>query len=167
MGLFSKDIKTLDDLFVHTLQDIYYAEHQIKKALPDMMEKASDPQLKQAFKKHLGETEEQIKLVEKVFGLHGHKPKEVTCPAINGIIDEAQDITSDVADKKVLDAALIAAAQAVEHYEINRYGTLTAWAKQLGREDSAAILHQILEQEKATDVTLNGIAKSSVNTKAA
>ncbi|NNC01014.1 ferritin-like domain-containing protein, partial [Corallococcus exiguus] len=108
-----------------------------------------------------------IKLVEQVFRQHGREPKEVTCPAINGIIDEAQDIAGDVADKKVLDAALIAAAQAVEHYEITRYGTLVAWAKQLGREDCATILHQILDQEKATDEKLNGIAKSSVNTKAA
>ncbi|WP_112662848.1 ferritin-like domain-containing protein [Microvirga flavescens] len=167
MGLFSKDIKTLDDLFVHTLQDIYYAEHQIKKALPEMVDKASDPQLKQAFKSHLTETDEQIKIVEKVFSLHGHKPKEVTCPAINGIIHEAKDIAGDVEDKKVLDAALIAAAQAVEHYEINRYGTLAAWARRLGREDSAALLHQILDQEKATDEKLNRIAKTSVNTKAA
>jgi ferritin-like metal-binding protein YciE len=167
MGLFSKDIKTFDDLFVHTLQDIYYAEHQITKALPDMIAKATDPQLKQAFQNHLGETQQQIKLVEQVFRQHGHEPKEVTCPAINGIIDEAQDIAGDVADKDVLDAALIAAAQAVEHYEITRYGTLVAWAKQLGRQDCATILQQILDQEKSTDEKLNAIAESKVNVRAA
>ena len=128
MGLLSKDIKTLDDLFVHTLQDIYYAEQQITKALPQMIEKASDPQLKQAFQTHLGETEQQIKMVEQVFRMHGHDAKGVTWPAIDGIIDEAQEIAGEVEDPQVLDAALIAAAQAVEHYEITRYGTLVAWA---------------------------------------
>jgi len=167
MGLLSKDIKTLDDLFVHTLQDIYYAENQITKALPEMIEKATDPQLKQAFQTHLGETEQQIKMVEQVFRMHGHDPKGVTCPAIDGIIDEAQEIAGDVEDPQVLDAALTAAAQAVEHYEITRYGTLVAWANQLGREDCANILHQILEQEKATDQKLNRIAESKINVKAA
>jgi ferritin-like metal-binding protein YciE len=167
MGLFTKDIKTLDDLFVHTLQDIYYAENQITQALPDMIAKATDPQLKQAFQNHLAETQQQIKLVEQVFRQHGHEPQEVTCPAINGIIDEAQDIASDIVDKQVLDAALIAAAQAVEHYEITRYGTLVAWAKQLGRDDCASILQQILDQEKATDEKLNVLAESQVNSRAA
>jgi ferritin-like metal-binding protein YciE len=167
MGLLSKDIKTLDDLFVHTLQDIYYAEQQITKALPQMIEKASDPQLKQAFQTHLGETEQQIKMVEQVFRMHGHDAKGVTCPAIDGIIDEAQEIAGEVEDPQVLDAALIAAAQAVEHYEITRYGTLVAWAKQLGREDCAGVLHQILEQEKATDEKLNRIAESKINAQAA
>jgi len=167
MGLLSKDIKTLDDLFVHTLQDIYYAENQITKALPQMIEKATDPQLKQAFQTHLGETEQQIKMVEQVFRMHGHDPKGVTCPAIDGIIDEAQEIAGDVEDPQVLDAALTAAAQAVEHYEITRYGTLVAWAKQLGRDDCASVLHQILEQEKATDQKLNRIAESKINVKAA
>jgi ferritin-like metal-binding protein YciE len=167
MGLLSKDIKTLDDLFVHTLQDIYYAEQQITKALPEMIAKATDPQLKQAFQTHLGETEQQIKMVEQVFRMHGHDPKGVTCPAIDGIIDEAQDLAGEVEDPQVLDAALIAAAQAVEHYEITRYGTLVAWAKQLGREDCAGVLHQIFEQEKATDEKLNRIAESKINMQAA
>jgi ferritin-like metal-binding protein YciE len=167
MGMFSKDIKTLDDLFVHTLQDIYYAEQQITKALPQMIEKATDPQLKQAFQTHLKETEQQIMMVEQVFRMHGHEPKGVNCPAIDGIIDEAQEIAGEVDDKDVLDAALISAAQAVEHYEMTRYGTLVAWAKQLGRQDCATILHQILEQEKAADEKLNRIAESKVNVKAA
>ena len=167
MGLLSKDIKTLDDLFVHQLQDIYYAENQITKALPKMIQKATDPQLKQAFQTHLGETEQQIKMVEQVFRMHGHDPKGVTCPAIEGIIDEAEELAGEVEDKDVLDAALLAAAQAVEHYEITRYGTLVAWAKQLGRQDCASVLHQIMEQEKATDQKLNRIAESKVNQKAA
>jgi ferritin-like metal-binding protein YciE len=167
MGLLSKDIKTLDDLFVHTLQDIYYAEQQITKALPQMMEQATDPQLKQAFQTHLGETQQQIQMVEQVFRMHGQDPKGGTCPAIDGIIDEAQDIAGDIEDPQVLDAALLAAAQAVEHYEITRYGTLVAWAKQLGRDDCASVLHQILDQEKATDQKLSRIAESKINTQAA
>lgn len=167
MGLLSKDIKTLDDLFIHSLQDIYYAEQQITKALPEMIAQVSDPQLKQAFQSHLSETQQQVQMVEQVFRMHGHDPKGVTCPAIDGIIDEAQDIAGDIDDPEVLDAALLAAAQAVEHYEITRYGTLTAWAKQLGRQDCAQVLHQILEQEKATDQKLTRIAESKVNTRAA
>ena len=138
MGLFTKDIETLDDLFVHQLQDIYYAENQITKALPKMIEKATDPQLKQGFQTHLAETQNQIKRLDQVFKMHGHEPKGVDCPAIDGIIEEADEVAGDVADKEVLDAALIASAQAVEHYEITRYGTLIAWAKQLGRQDCAS-----------------------------
>jgi ferritin-like metal-binding protein YciE len=167
MGLLSKGIKTLDDLFVHTLQDIYYAEQQITKALPQMISKATDPQLKQAFEAHLGETKQQIQMVEQVFRMHGQEAKGVTCPAIDGIIDEAQDVAGEIEDSQVLDAALLSAAQAVEHYEITRYGTLVAWAKQLGRQDCAQVLHQILEQEKATDQKLNRIAESKINVKAA
>jgi ferritin-like metal-binding protein YciE len=167
MGLLSKDIKSLDDLFIHTLQDIYYAEQQITKALPQMIEKASDPQLKQAFQTHLGETQQQIQMVEQVFRMHGHDPKGVTCPAIDGIIDEAQDIAGDIADPQVLDAALLAAAQAVEHYEITRYGTLVQWAKQLGRSDCASVLQQNLDEEKATDKKLTELAESKVNLQAA
>jgi ferritin-like metal-binding protein YciE len=166
MGLFSKDIATLDDLFVHTLQDIYYAENQITKALPKMIEKATDPGLKQGFETHLRETEGQIRRLEQVFQMHGQEPKGVTCPAIDGIIEEADDIAADVADKAVLDAALIAAAQAVEHYEITRYGTLIAWAKQLGRDDCAAVLAETLAEEKATDDKLTQMAESKANAKA-
>ena len=167
MGLFSKDIKTMDDLFVHTLRDIYYAENQIKKALPDMITKATDPTLKQGFKTHLGETETQITRLEQVFKMHGVEPKGVTCQAIDGIIAEAHEVAGEVADKKVLDAALIAAAQAVEHYEITRYGTLIAWAQQLGRDDCAAVLQKNLDEEKATDKKLTSMAESKINRKAA
>jgi ferritin-like metal-binding protein YciE len=167
MGLFSKDIKTMDDLFVHTLRDIYYAEKQIEKALPDMIEKASDPALKQAFKTHLGETRNHVKRVEQVFKMHGVETKGVDCPAIDGIIEEAEDVAGEVDDKKVLDAALIAAAQAVEHYEMTRYGTLIAWAKQLGRADCASVLQQNLDEEKGADQKLTSLAESAVNRKAA
>src|SRR5215211_7730559 len=167
MGLFTSDIKTLDDLFVHTLQDIYYAENQITQALPKMIQKSTDPQLKKGFETHLAETQNQIKRLEQVFQMHGHSPKGVTCPAIDGIIEEANDVAGDVADKEVLDAALLASAQAVEHYEITRYGTLIAWAKQLGRSDCATILQKTLDEEKATDAKLTSIAESKINLRAA
>jgi ferritin-like metal-binding protein YciE len=140
MGLFSKDIKTMDDLFVHTLRDIYYAEQQLVKALPEMIAKATDPAVKAAFQAHLGETKNQVTRVEQVFKMHGVDAKGVDCPAIDGIIDEAEEIAGEVEDKEVLNAALVAAAQAAEHYEITRYGTLIAWAKQLGRNDCASVL---------------------------
>jgi ferritin-like metal-binding protein YciE len=167
MGLFSKDIKTLDDLFVHTLQDIYYAENQITKALPKMIGKTTNPQLKQGFEAHLKETENQVKRLEKVFEMHGHSPKGVDCPAIDGIIKEANEIAGEIADKEVLDAALLASAQAVEHYEITRYGTLIAWAKQLGRQDCAKVLQQNLDEEYATDKKLTALAESKLNQRAA
>lgn len=167
MGLFSKDIKTMDDLFVHTLKDIYYAENQILKALPDMIEKASDPNLKQGFQAHLGETKNHITRLEQVFKMHGVKAEGVDCPAIDGIIEETQEIAGEVEDKKVLDAALIAAGQAVEHYEMTRYGTLIAWARQLGRSDCASVLEQTLKEEKAADAKLTTLAERGINAKAA
>jgi len=167
MGFFSKDIKNMDDLFVHTLRDVYYAERQILSALPDMIEKANDPQLKQGFQSHLAETRNQVGRLEKVFRLHGHEPSGVDCPAIDGIIEEADDVAGEVDDSSVLDAALIAAAQAVEHYEITRYGSLIAWAKQLGRNDCAELLQQNLEEEKAADKKLTTLAESRVNRRAA
>ena len=167
MGLFSKDIKNMDDLFVHTLRDIYYAEKQIVKALPDMIEKASDPQLKQGFQTHLRETENHVKRLEQVFQLTGKKAQGVDCPAIDGIIKEANEVAGEVEKKSVLDAALIAAAQAVEHYEITRYGTLISWAKELGRNDCVALLQQTLDEERATDRKLTTMAEGQVNRKAA
>jgi ferritin-like metal-binding protein YciE len=167
MGLFTKDIQTFDDLFVHTLKDIYYAENQIAKNLPDMISKAADPTLKQGFETHLKETKEQIRRLEQVFQLLGVETEGVDCPAIDGILKEANDVAGEVADKQVLDAALIAAAQAVEHYEITRYGTLIAWAKQLGLHDCATLLEANLKEEKATDEKLNKLALTNVNRKAA
>jgi ferritin-like metal-binding protein YciE len=167
MGLFSKDIRTMDDLFVHTLRDIYYAEKQILRALPDMIKKSNDPKLKEGFQTHLRETQGHVQRLEEVFDLHGQDVKGVDCPAIDGIIEEADDVAGEVADKTVLDAALIAAAQAIEHYEITRYGTLVAWAKELGRNDCAALLQQNLDEEKATDKKLTAMAVSNVNRRAA
>ena len=167
MGLFSKDIKSLDDLFVHQMQDIYYAEHQITKALPKMIGKATDPQLRSGFETHLKETQNQITRLEQVFKMHGHTPKGVDCPALDGLVKEANEVAGEVADKDTLDAALLASAQAVEHYEIARYGTLIAWAKQLGREDCARVLQQTLDEEKATDQKLTALAESKINPKAA
>ncbi|GHC75616.1 ferritin-like domain-containing protein [Limoniibacter endophyticus] len=167
MGFFSKDIKDMDDLFVHTLRDIYYAEHQIRDHLPDMINMAKDAELKAGFELHLRETEGHIQRLEQVFELYGEKAKEVNCPAIDGILKEAKEVSGEVEDETVLNAALIAAAQAVEHYEITRYGTLIAWAKQLGRSDVARLLEQNLEEEKATDAKLTKVAESHVNRMAA
>jgi ferritin-like metal-binding protein YciE len=167
MGLFSKSIKTLDDLFVHTLQDIYYAENQIAKSLPKMIEKATEPQLKQGLQQHLTETQNQIKRLEQVFQMHGQPVKGTTCAAMDGILEEASDILGVANDNDVKDAAIISAAQAVEHYEITRYGTLIAFAKQLGRNDCASVLQQTLDEEKATDAKLTALAESRINRKAA
>ena len=167
MGLFTKDIKSMEDLFLHTLQDIYYAENKIVKSLPEMIDNAQDAQLKQGLKAHLGETEGHVKRLEQVFQLMGQKPKSVNCPAIDGIIEEAQEVTGEVEDKNVLDAAVIASAQAVEHYEITRYGSLIAWARQLGRNDAAQLFEQTLSEEKAADKKLTTIAEGKVNLRAA
>jgi ferritin-like metal-binding protein YciE len=166
MGLFSYDIQSFNDLFVHTLRDIYYAENQILKALPKMIDKATNPELKQGFQSHLRETEMHVTRLEKVFQMHGVEVEGVTCPAIDGIIKETNEITSEIADKEVLDAALAAAAQAVEHYEMTRYGTLIAWAKRLGRSDCAALLKQNLDEERAADQKLTSIAEKTLNLRA-
>jgi len=167
MGLFSKDIHTMDDLFLHVLQDIYYAEKHILKSLPDMIEKATNRELTAAFKAHLGETEKHVQRLDQAFELIGQSPKGTKCPAIDGILDEANDIAGEVADKQVLDAALIIAAQAVEHYEITRYGSLIALAKQRGNDAAAALLTTTLKEERAADNKLTSIAERKVNLKAA
>jgi ferritin-like metal-binding protein YciE len=167
MGLFSRDIHSMDDLFVHTLRDIYYAEKQIEKALPKMIEKASAGELRQGFEKHLEETHNHVARLEKVFEMHGETPKGVDCPAIDGIIKEADQVAGEVDDPEVLDAALAAAAQAVEHYEITRYGSLIAWARELGRTDCAEVLEKTLAEEKATDAKLTELAEARLNRKAA
>jgi ferritin-like metal-binding protein YciE len=167
MGIFTKDIKTMNDLFIHQLQDIYYAEKQLVKALPKMAEKATDKQLKQGFLTHLDETRTHVQRLEEVFRMHGAEVKAVDCPAIDGIIEEADEVAGEVADKGVLDAALINAAQAAEHYEITRYGSLIAWARQLGRNDCASILQKTLDEEKMTDQKLTSLAEGKVNLRAA
>jgi ferritin-like metal-binding protein YciE len=167
MGWFSPDMQTMKDLFLHSMQDIYYAEHQIEKALPEMVEKASDTELKKGFRTHLKQTKGQIKRLDQAFKKLRVTPQGTKCPAIDGIIDEAQEIAGEIADKMVLNAALIAAAQAVEHYEITRYGTLIAWAQELGKDAVGRLLTTTLNEEKAADKKLTGIAEKKVNLKAA
>ncbi|WP_128254353.1 ferritin-like domain-containing protein [Falsirhodobacter deserti] len=163
MGLFTHDIKTMDDLFLHQLQDVYYAENQITKALPKMISKATAPELKRGFEVHLEETNRQIERLDEVFRLLGKDAKAVTCPAIDGIIKEANEIAGEVEDPRVLDAALAASAQAVEHYEITRYGTLIAWAKELGRTEIVPLLQATLAEEEATDRKLTELAEQRLN----
>jgi ferritin-like metal-binding protein YciE len=166
MGLFSKEINTLEDLFVHGLKDIYYAENQILKALPRMIENVTNPQLKKGLKDHLKETGGQVARLEQIFEMREEKPKGTRCPGINGLISEGEDLLGEVGDKNVLDAAIITSAQAVEHYEITRYGALIAWAEEMGRGDFATILQENLDEEKAADKKLSDIAERRVNRKA-
>ena len=163
MGLFSKDIKNLEDLYQHGLKDIYYAENQIVKSLPDMIENATNAELKRGLQHHLQETKEQVKRLEQVFALHGEQPSGTKCPAIDGIIKEGGDLMGEVEDKAVLNVGIIAAAQAVEHYEITRYGALIAWARDLGHREDAAILMRNLREEKAADKTLSAVAEQRLN----
>jgi ferritin-like metal-binding protein YciE len=167
MGLFSTPIKSLDDLFMHTLKDMYYAENQIVKSLPKMIEKANDPALRSAFEAHLDETKNQVTRLERIFEALGQKAEGATCAAMDGILDEAKDEMSDIDDAAVLDAGMLSAAQAVEHYEITRYGTLIAFAKRLGRSECVRLLEETLAEEKETDRKLTAIAESQVNKKAA
>src|SRR5947209_11607378 len=167
MGMFTKDIKSMEDLFLHGLQDIYYAEQQITQALPKMIEKATNRDLKIGLKDHLEETQKQIERLQKVFEKLGQKPSGAQCPAIDGLIKEADSTMGDIADKAVLDAAIVAGGQAVEHYEICRYGTLIAWAEKLGHDEIVRFLNTNLNEEKAANTKLNTIAtRKGVNTKA-
>jgi ferritin-like metal-binding protein YciE len=166
MGLFSKDIKSMDDLFLHTLQDVYYAENQIVKALPKLIEKATNRELSAGLRNHLRETENQVARLQQVFERLDHTPKGVDCPAIDGLIKEAEEVAGEVDDKKVLDAAIIGSAQAVEHYEIARYGTLIAWADELGHLNVVSLLKANLREEKAADKKLIGLAEGGVNRRA-
>jgi ferritin-like metal-binding protein YciE len=163
MGLFTKDIKTMDDLFMHGLKDLFYAENQIAKSLPDMIEKATNAQLRAGFEKHLSETERQIQRLEQVFELLDAEAKGDKCPAIDGILKEGSELMGEVADEDVMNVGLIAAAQAVEHYEITRYGALIAWASELGRNDVVPLLKASLAEEKATDQKLTALAERRVN----
>ena len=168
MGLFTKDIKTMDDLFLHGLQDIYYAEQQITKALPKIIEQATNRDLAQGLRMHLEETKKQIERLDQVFKKLNQQPKGTDCPAIDGIIKEANETAGEVDDKSVLDAAIISAAQAVEHYEMARYGTLIAWARELGHDEVVRFLTTNLNEEKAADSKLSNIAlRKGLNMKAA
>ena len=160
-------IENLNDLFLHALQDIYFAEKQIVKALPKMMKKTDSPELGKAFESHLAETEEQVTRLEQVFEMLGEKPKATKCPAIEGIIEEANELIADIQDPDTRDAGMIAAAQAVEHYEITRYGTLVSWAELLGMKDAAKVLGQTLKEEYGADQKLTKLAESRLNKEAA
>jgi ferritin-like metal-binding protein YciE len=167
MGLFTKDIKTMEDMFLHGLRDIYYAEHQITKALPKMIGNATNRDLSKGLQLHLEETRKQIERLDGVFKKLGKEPGGTDCPAIDGLIKEADETASEIADKAVLDAAIVANAQAVEHYEIARYGTLIAWAEELGHDDVVRLLTTNLNEEKAANTKLNTVAlRKGVNTKA-
>ena len=158
--------KTLHDLFHDTLKDIYYAEKKILGALPKMAKAAQSAELKAAFVKHRGQTEGQIERLVEVFGIIDEKAVGKKCPAIDGIIEEGSEIMDDYKGTPALDAGLIGAAQAVEHYEMARYGTLKRWAEELGLEDAASLLGETLEEEEQTDEDLTALAESSVNQKA-
>jgi len=159
--------KTLDDLFLDTLKDIYYAERQIVKALPKMAKAAQSAELKAGFEKHQVETEGQIERLEQIFELLGKPARGKTCDAILGILEEGKEIMTEYKGTIALDAGLVAAAQAVEHYEIARYGTLKTWANELGMKEAVTLLDATLQEEVATDQTLSQLATSAVNQKAA
>jgi ferritin-like metal-binding protein YciE len=170
-GIHGKDIemakeKTLDDLFHDTLKDIYYAERKILKALPKMARAAQSPDLTAAFEKHQAETEVQVERLQQVFELMGKAARGKTCPAIDGIIEEGEEVMEEFKDTAALDAGLISAAQAVEHYEITRYGTLKRWAAELGLTDAAQLLDATLQEETKTDGDLTKLADMSANDRA-
>ncbi len=160
-------MENLNELFVHTLKDVYFAEKRILQALPKMAKKVSAPQLQQAFTKHAEETKVHIQRLEEVFKMLDMKPRGVTCHAILGLIEEGEHIMEEAGDQTVLDAGILAAAQAVEHYEISRYGTLVTWAQTLGMPQAAKTLKQTLDEEYKTDELLTKVATGNVNKMAA
>jgi ferritin-like metal-binding protein YciE len=157
----------LKDLFLHTLKDIYYAENQIVKALPKMAQKASSSELKKGFEEHLKQTKEQIKRLDQVFKMCGEKASGEQCPGIDGILEEGEELMKEIKDNDTRDAAMIAAAQAVEHYEIARYGALVFWAGLLNMPEARNLLRDTLAEEKDTDSKLNRLAEDKLNQKAA
>lgn len=158
--------KTMDDLFLHFLQDIYYAERQLLKALPKMAKAAQTPALKQAFLTHREQTQHQVERLQQVFESIGKSARGITCEALNGLVEEAQEVMDDFAEGPARDAGLLAGGQAVEHYEIARYGTLVAWAKTLGNTQAAQLLQETLNEEKETDALLTKLANENLNPKA-
>ena len=158
--------KNLDDLFHDTLKDVYDAEHKILAALPKMANAAESAELKAAFQKHRDQTEGQVERLVEIFGIIDKKPQGKTCPGIDGILEEGAEIMKDFKGTAALDAGLIGAAQAVEHYEITRYGTLKRWAQMLGHGNAVELLNETLEEEEQTDVDLSALADASVNQKA-
>jgi len=165
-AIMAKQPKKLDDLFHDTLKDIYFAEKKILATLPKMAKAAQSPDLKKAFEKHRGETEGHVARLEKVFAEIDKKPQAKTCDAIVGITDEGAEIMKEYKGSPALDAGLLAAAQAVEHYEISRYGTMKTWAQELGLNDAVRLLDQTLDEEKKTDAALTKIAEAAVNQQA-
>ena len=162
----AKEPKQLDDLFHDTLKDIYYAEKKILAALPKMAKAAQNEDLKAAFEKHRGETQEQVSRLEQVFASIDEKPQGKKCAAIEGILDEGKEIMDEYKGSPALDAGLISAAQAVEHYEITRYGTLATWADELGNSEGAELLRATLNEEESTDEALSELAETCVNQEA-
>jgi ferritin-like metal-binding protein YciE len=162
----AKQPKQLDELFHDTLKDVYYAEKKLVAALPKMAKAAQNADLKAAFQKHAGETEGQVERLEQVFAIIEEKPQGKKCPAIDGLIEEGNEIAKDYKGSPALDAGLLAAAQAVEHYEISRYGTLRTWAEELGLRDAVKLLDETLDEEKATDDALTDLAEDVVNQEA-
>jgi len=160
-------IKNLEDLLGHTLEDVYFAEKKILTALPKMVKAADSTELAKAFEGHLAETKEHVARLEQAFELMGRKVKATECPAIMGILDEAEELMTEIKDADTRDAAMIASAQAVEHYEITRYGTMIAWAKELGRKDVATVLAKTLKEEGACDHKLTKLAEARLNRQAA
>lgn len=160
-------IQTFDDLFLHTLKDVLYAERKILKALPKMEKNATNTKLKQALATHKDETEDQVMRLEEVFELLGKPARGAKCDAMVGLLEEAEGLMSEIDDPETMDAAIISLAQAVEHYEIARYGTLVQWAKQLGHTRAAELLKETLDQEYATDKSLSKLAENTVNAAAA
>ncbi|GGG43109.1 ferritin-like domain-containing protein [Chelatococcus composti] len=158
--------KTLDDLFYEGLKDIYYAERQLLKALPKLARGASAPELKAAFQQHREQTEGHVARLQQVFEICGKSARGKTCPAIDGIIEEGEEMLSEYKDTPAIDAGLIAAAQAAEHYEITRYGTLRRWAEELGMKDAAKLLSETLKEEAATDDLLTQLADKDANSRA-
>jgi ferritin-like metal-binding protein YciE len=156
-------MKTMEDMFNSLLQDVYYAEKQLVRALPKMAKEAEDPRLKKAFTDHLAETEDHVERLEKAFEMMDKTARGKKCDAMLGIIEEGKEIIEESDDKQLLDAGLIAAGQAAEHYEIARYGTLCSWAKAIGKQQIARLLHETLEEEKKADALLTKIAEETVN----
>ena len=160
-------INSLNDLFHETLKDLYFAEKKLVKTLPRMAKKATSTRLKEAIHSHLAETEGHVTRLEEIFTMLDKKPIAKKCEAIEGLLKEADEVVAEIEDAETLDAAIVSSAQTVEHYEIARYGTLACWARQLGMDDVEAVLHKSLDEEKAADQKLSGLAEEYVNQKAA
>ncbi len=159
-------VQTLQDLFIETLKDLYYVEKTLVKSLPNMARKASSPDLQAAIESHIAETEAQVGRIEQIFELLGERAAAKKCEALEGLLKEADEVTQQINDRQTLDAAIIASAQTVEHYEIARYGTLACWAAEIGQAEIAQLLEQTLDEERAADDKLSMLAENSVNQQA-